>query len=104
MEVGMMARSLGSEYRIYVLGDPRLFSGFPTMAFIAPNNPRSDLGSGNIGTFELAPGEKAAFFSVPESRALLAMIIEKYPGGETGFVNRKPKPDELLFEYYVLSH
>ena len=104
MEVGEIARSLGSNYRIFVLGEPRIFSSFPTMAFIAPDNPRTDLGAGSIGTFELPPGEKAAFFSIPENRALLAMIIEKYPGGETGHVFRKPKPDEMLFEYYVLTH
>jgi hypothetical protein len=104
MEVGMLARSLGKDYTIYVLGEPRIFSGFPTLAFIAPENPRTDLNAGTAGTFVLAPGEKAIFFSIPENRALLSMIKEKYPGGETGFVYRKPKPDELLFEYYVLLH
>lgn len=104
MEVGEIARSLGSNYRIFVLGEPRIFSNFPTMAFIAPDNPCTDLGAGSVGTFVLTPGEKAAFFSIPENRALLAMIIEKYPGGETGHVFRKPRPDEMLFEYYVLTH
>jgi hypothetical protein len=63
-----------------------------------------DLGAGNLEAFQLAKGEKAAFFAVPENHALLATIMEKYPGGETGFVYRKPKPEELLFEYYILSH
>ncbi len=104
MEVGEMARSLGSDYSIYVLGEPRIFSGFPTLAFIAPDNFRMDLGAGTIGTFQLARGEKAVFFSIPENRALLATVMDKYPGGETGFVHRRPKPEEILFEYYIPPH
>jgi 4-amino-4-deoxy-L-arabinose transferase-like glycosyltransferase len=104
MEAGEMASSLGREYSVYVLGEPRLFSGFPTLAFLAPDNFRMDLGAGSLGSFAHAPGEKAAFFSIPEDRALLATVIEKYPGGEKGFVYRKPKPDEILFEYYILTH
>jgi 4-amino-4-deoxy-L-arabinose transferase-like glycosyltransferase len=104
MEAGEMAKSLGRDYSIYVLGEPRLFSGFPTLAFLAPDNFRTDLGAGSIGNFARAPGEKAAFFSIPEDRALLATVMDKYPGGEKGFVYRKPKPDEILFEYYILTH
>jgi 4-amino-4-deoxy-L-arabinose transferase-like glycosyltransferase len=103
MEVGKMARVLGREYSIYILGEPRIFSGFPTLTFLAPDNFRMDLGAGNIGAVGIAPGEKAAFFAIPENRALLSMVMEKYPGGKTGYVYRKPKPDELLFEYYLLS-
>jgi hypothetical protein len=103
MEVGEMARSLSREYSIYILGEPRIFSSFPTLAFLTPDNFRIDLGAGNIGVFGVAPGEKAAFFAIPENRALLSMVMEKYPGGKTGYVYRKPKPDEILFEYYILS-
>lgn len=103
MEAGKMASQLGKDFEIYVLGEPRIFSGFPTLAFIAPNNPRTDLGSGIIAMFELAPGQKAAFFAIPENLALLAEITQKYPGGEDGIVFRKPNPTEILFEYYILA-
>jgi 4-amino-4-deoxy-L-arabinose transferase-like glycosyltransferase len=103
MEVGEMARSLGRDYSIYVLGEPRIFSGFPTLAFLAPDNFRMDVGAATIGTFAVAPGEKAAFFAIPENRAMLATVMEEYPGGESGYVYRKPAPDEMLFEYYVVS-
>ena len=102
MEVGEMAKSLGGTYQIYVLGQPRIFSGFPTLAFIVPDMPRTDLGSDSIGTLNLAPGQKSAFFAVPENQALLAEISKKYPGGEYGVVHRRPKPGEVLFEYYIL--
>lgn len=94
---------LGKDYSIYVLGEPRIFSGFPTLAFIAPENFRMDLGAGTIGAFGVAPGEKAAFFSIPENRALLSTVMEKYPGGKAGYMYRKPSPDEILFEYYIIS-
>jgi hypothetical protein len=102
MEVGEMARSLGSNYQVYVLGEPRIFSGFPTLAFIAPDNPRTDLGAGTLATLAIAPGQKSAFFAIPENNSLLAEIGQKYPGGDYGVVFRRPKPDEILFEYYIL--
>jgi hypothetical protein len=104
MEVGEMAKSLGSSYQIYVLGQPRIFSGFPTLAFIAPDNPRSDLGAEALASLDLATGQQSAFFAIPENSSLLAEIGQKYPGGEYGVVFRKPKSDEILFEYYILSH
>jgi 4-amino-4-deoxy-L-arabinose transferase-like glycosyltransferase len=103
MEVGLMANKMGSDFEIFVLGAPRVFSGFPTFAFLAPGNPRTDLNAENIATLELIPKQKAGFFATPENRSLLAEIGQKYPGGKTGLVYRKPKPEEILFEYYILE-
>ncbi len=102
MELASMANRLGNDFQIFVLGQPRVFSGFPTLAFIAPNNARSDLAADSISTFQLDPKQNAVFFAIPEDRPLLAEISAKYPGGEDGLVYRKPKPDEVLFEYYIL--
>ena len=104
MEVGHMARSLGSEYQIFILGEPRIFAGFPTLAFIAPENPRADLGASMVGTFALAPGQKSAFFAIPENQTWIDEISQRYPGGERGTVYRKPRPDEILFRYYILGN
>ncbi len=103
MEVGKMASKLEDDYQIFVLGEPRIFSGFPTLAFITPNTPRFDLGVETIETFELDSTKKAAFFAIPENRSLIAEVSHKYPGGEDGLVYRKPNPNEILFEYYILS-
>ena len=103
MEVGLMARELSRDTQLYVMGEPRIFAGFPTLAFLAPDHPRTDLGSILMETFELAPGQKAAFFAVPESRPYIEEIKQRYPGGKNGLVYRKPRPDEILFEYYILS-
>ena len=103
MEVGKMASQLGENFQIYILGEPRIFSGFPTLAFIAPDHQRSDLDAGNLATFALAPGQNVAFFAIPENLSLLAEITKKYRGGVDGIVFRKPNPNEILFEYYILA-
>jgi len=103
MEIGLMAKNMGSDFKIFLLGAPRVYSGFPTFSFVAPNNPRVDLGAENIPTLELAADQKAGFFAIPENRLLLADISQKYPGGESGIVYRRPRPNEILFEYYIIG-
>jgi hypothetical protein len=103
LEAGKMVSALGNEFQVFILGEPRIFSGFPTLVFLTPDNFRSDLGANNIDRFELPAGQKAAFFAIPENLVLLAEITQKYPGGEDGIVYRKPHPNEILFEYYILS-
>jgi hypothetical protein len=102
MEVALLAHERGQDLQIFVLGAPRVFSGFPTFAFVAPDNPRIDLGVENIPILQLPTGGDIGFFAIPENRMALQEIIQRYPGGENGFVYRRPKPDEILFEYYIL--
>jgi 4-amino-4-deoxy-L-arabinose transferase-like glycosyltransferase len=103
MEIGLMANRLGKNVQIFLLGAPRIFSSFPTFSFVAPNNPRTDVGVENIESFELPSNKKAGFFATPENEALLQEIMQKYPGGESGLVYRTSKPEELLFEYYIIK-
>ena len=103
MEIGLMANKMGKDFQIFVLGAPRIFSGFPTLSFVAPNNPRADLSGESIPTLALTPDQKAVFFAIPENHSLLAEIRQKYPGGESGIVYRKVRPDEILFEYYIID-
>jgi len=103
MEVSLMAGQRGKDFQIFVMGAPRVFSGFPTFSFIAPDNPRSDLYPENIAAFELSPNQKIGFFATPENRQLLLEISQRYPGGEGGLVYRRTKPKEILFEYYIIG-
>ncbi len=103
MEIGLMAKNRGEDFQIFVLGAPRVFSGLPTLPFIVPNNPRADLTAENVATLELSPNQKVGFFAIPENRSLLAEISQRFPGGESGLVYRRPKPDEILFEYYIIE-
>jgi len=103
MEIGLMAKNRGEDFQIFLLGAPRVFTGLPTLPFIVPNNPRADLTAENIATLELSPDQRAGFFAIPENRSLLAEISQRFPGGESGLVYRRPKPDEILFEYYIIE-
>ena len=103
MEIGLIANRMGRDFQIFVLGAPRVFSGFPTFAFLAPDNPRSDLSAEQLATLVLAPNQRVGFFATPENRPLLTQITQKYPNGKRGLVYRKTRPDEVLFEYYILS-
>ncbi len=103
MELGLIAKERGKDFQIFVLGAPRIFSDFPTIAFLAPDNPRQNLTAEGIDTLELPVGTAAGFFAIPENRPMLDAISQKYPGGERGLVYRKPRPNEILFEYYILA-
>ena len=102
MEIGLMANQMGKDVQIFVLGAPRIFSGFPTISFVAPDHQRTDLSAESIEGLALPSNKTIGFFAIPENRPLLREIIQKYPGGKGGLVYRKPKPDEILFEYYIL--
>ena len=103
MEVGIMARGLGEDFHLYILGAPRVFSSFPTLRYATPRNPLVDLTNADIPGLELQAGTRAAFFATPENRALLADIQRIHAGGSAGVMHRKSRPDEILFEYYLVT-
>ena len=103
MEIGFIAQKMGKDFQIFVLGAPRIFSDAPTLVFLAPDNPRQNLTAEGIDALEFPAGTAAGFFAIPENRPMLDAISQKYPGGERGLVYRKPKPNEILFEYYILK-
>lgn len=103
METGLMANDLRDIYTLYYLGSPRVFSGFPTIPFLTPQYPRFDLTAEDIPMLSLTPDQKVAFFATPENRPLIEEISQKFPGGERGLIFRKPRPGEVLFEYYILA-
>jgi 4-amino-4-deoxy-L-arabinose transferase-like glycosyltransferase len=103
MEAGLMAKTLGKEYQIYSFGSPRIFTGFPTFTFLAPENPKIDMAIDSVATLELPPGHKAVFFASPENRTAIEILRTKYPGGVYGIMLRKSFPQEILFEYYILN-
>ncbi len=103
MEIGFMAKEMGKDFQIFILGAPRIFSDAPTLVFLASENPRQNLNAEGIDALELPSGTTTGFFAIPENRPVLEAISQKYPGGERGLVYRKPKPDEILFEYYIIK-
>ena len=103
MEAGFLANKTGDDFHIYVLGAPRLFSDFPTISFIAPQNPHSDLRADGIESLKTMPRQKAIFIATPENKSLLDEVSRIYPGGKDGLIYRIPQPQELLMAYYIVS-
>ena len=103
METGLAANDIGEGYLIYILGSPHVFSSFPTLAFLTQKDLLTDLTAESLATLTLNPDQKVAFFAIPENRSLLEEISQKFPGGERGLIYRKPRPNEILFEYYILA-
>jgi 4-amino-4-deoxy-L-arabinose transferase-like glycosyltransferase len=102
MEVGLLARTLGEDCHLYVLGAPRVFASFPTLRYLVPQHAVADLAASDVPHIERADGECAAFFAIPENRPVLAELRRRFPGGAGGVLHRKPRPAEILFEYYVV--
>jgi 4-amino-4-deoxy-L-arabinose transferase-like glycosyltransferase len=103
MEAGLMAKTLGKDYQIYSWGAPRVFVGFPTFTFLVPENPKLDFALESAATLEFPVNHKAVFFATPENRTAIDVLRAKYPGGVYGIMLRKSKPQEILFEYYILN-
>jgi 4-amino-4-deoxy-L-arabinose transferase-like glycosyltransferase len=103
MHVGLIAQAAGPDLAIYVLGAPRVYSGFPTIAYLAPENARHDLQASDLEALSLAPGERAGFFATPDQGDALAAIQRRYPGGTARVVERPARPGETLLEYYVVG-
>ena len=103
METGLISNDIGEGYMIYIVGSPRILSSFPTIPFPIPENQRADFNAETLATLSLSPDQKVAFFAIPENRPLLEEISQKFPGGERGLIYRKPRPNEILLEYYILA-
>lgn len=93
----------GKDFQIFNLSTPRIYSGFPTFAFLAPDNPRADLSAESIPDLQLPLNGEIGFFAIPENRALIQEMGQRYPGGESGVMYRRAKPNEVLFEYYIIK-
>jgi hypothetical protein len=57
----------------------------------------------SAATLEFPVNHKAVFFATPENRTAIDVLRAKYPGGVYGIMLRKSKPQEILFEYYILN-
>ena len=102
MEAGLVLQQLGSDYDYYLFGLPRVFAGFPTTDFLAPDTPKIDLQVDSILGLSLTPGRGAFIVAIPENKELLQQVMQKYPGGSWETRPRKG-PDEVLYYAYTLT-
>jgi hypothetical protein len=85
-----------------MIGQPRMYAGFPTIAFLAPRSARIDLAPTEVETADLSKSLPALLIATPDNKAALATLASRYPGGQWQTVPRQTKP-ETLYYAYVLS-
>ncbi len=92
--------ALGPDYRLYLLGEPRVFVGFPTFEFSLPGMDKYDLKLVSAGTVATLPRDKGAFFvAIPEHRADLERLRQLAPGGTWSEFPRVTRPEVLFYAY-----
>lgn len=101
LEAGRQLRGLGPDYALRLLGAPRVFSDFPTLRFIAPENQIANLTTDELETFTLPDNLGVLFAAIPENMAALDVIEGRFPGGTRESVVRKTK-NEVLYYAYIL--
>jgi hypothetical protein len=100
-KIGLELQQLGSDYDLYLFGIPRVFAGFPTTVFLAPDNGLFDLTSDRIDSMTLRPGRSNIFVAIPENRSDLVTISQKYPGGTWETTLRSYKQEDLYYAYII---
>ena len=101
LEAGQELHELGPVYALRLLGAPRIFSTFPTLTFIAPDNEIANLSVEELETFMLPENRGVLFAAIPENMGALDVIEERFPGGTRQSVMRKAK-NEVLYYAYIL--
>lgn len=103
--LGEYARDeLGPEWRIYFFGPPRMYVGFGSIPYLAPNVEGVDIHQPLTTPPDrglAVPDKAAAFVFPPERRGELELVRETFPGGE---IEEVPSPlggDPLFIVYRV---
>jgi 4-amino-4-deoxy-L-arabinose transferase-like glycosyltransferase len=100
-QTGLELQRLGPDYDLYMFGIPRVFAAFPTTVFLAPDNNLADLTTDKIDNLVLRSGKGNIFVAIPENRADLTTIEQKFPGGRWESVQRRFKAEVLYFAYLL---
>lgn len=103
-ELALYLRHWGSHAEVWLFGAPRLYMGFGTIAFLAPDVPSHDLPEAPTPVPEITPADRdLVFVFLPERIKEMDAVKARYPGGVAWAVYRTQKPDEALFTIYRVS-
>lgn len=108
----LIATQLGSELaswspapHLYFFGPPRMWSGFSTLVFLAPEVPRDDVVEPLLSATPLdqivRPDRDALFVFLPERVNEMAFVSQRYPGGEQREVY-SPDGREVTYYWYFV--
>lgn len=100
-EIGLFLQRQGPNYVAYFAGMPRMFVGFPSIPYLAPDVKGIDLPE--KVTPQTVPAlpidRRAVFLALPDRRRDLELIAQRYPDGEWWEVPSKIRPEPLFFAY-----
>ena len=99
MHAGLELQDLGPGYTFAMIGQPRMFSGFPTIVFLAPGNHRIDIDPSKAASADLSGDLPAFIVATPDNLAALQEISQRYPGGKWEAVPRSSHNETLYFAY-----
>jgi 4-amino-4-deoxy-L-arabinose transferase-like glycosyltransferase len=92
---------LGQDYRMYIVGYPRVFVAFANFDYLAPDLPKQDFNDVTPESVAALPRDRGAFFlTIPERRQDLQNIARWVPGGEWIQVYRRYQPVDVLYYAY----
>ncbi len=98
--MGLYLRELGPEYHYFFFGPPRMYAGFPSLLYLAPDVEGEDVYElpGDPGDWE-RPGKRPVFLFLPERLGELDAVRSWFPGGEVK--EFRQDSGALLFVTYV---
>jgi 4-amino-4-deoxy-L-arabinose transferase-like glycosyltransferase len=102
--VNEQAARLGPDYRLYLLGEPRVRVTFPNFSYLTPEVAKQDYNLVTAETLAALPSDnKGAFFAaLPERRGDLELVAQLLPGGQWQEVRRR-RIDEPSYYAYILA-
>ncbi len=101
MQAGLELQALGPKYTFAMIGVPRMFSGFPTIVFLAPTNPRIDIDPTKPAATDLSGRLPALVVATPDNLTPLQQIAQEYPGGKWQIVPSQTRNETLYYAYQL---
>lgn len=103
-EIKAYSAPLGADYRMYLLGEPRVYAVFASFDYFAPDMEKWDFNAITAESVAALPRDKGALFvASPEREADLKNIAQWAPGGEWIATARRYQPPEVLYYAYIVS-
>ncbi len=96
---------LGPDWRVYFFGPPRMYYGFGTIPYLAPDIEGVDITEPLTAPPDpglAQPGKHAAFLFLPERRPELDLVRQTFPDGALDEIP-SPLNDGLLFTVYRVA-
>ena len=99
-------QTLGPDWRMYFFGPPRMYVGFGTIPYLAPEVEGKDVVERLAAPPDqslVRPDKHAAFVFLPERRAELDLVRRRFPNGQMEEIPSPLSRDPLFIVYRVAN-